>query len=84
MPLAVKNLTDFKLPLDVTLDDSLALLTPRRLSLLPVWTGTASLSTSRDVRAQAGDLQGQLAGDAAQASQVLELVISERIQAHPP
>jgi cytochrome c-type biogenesis protein CcmH len=84
MPLAVKKLTDFKLPLDVTLDDSMAMMPQLRLSLFPRWTVTARISTSGDVRAQAGDLQGQLAVDAAQASQVLELVISERIKANPP
>lgn len=84
MPLAVQKLTDFKLPLDVILDDSMAMMPQLKLSLFPRWTVTARISTSGDVKAQAGDLQGQIAVDAAQASQALELVISERIKADPP
>ena len=84
MPLAVQKLTDFKLPLDVVLDDSMAMMPQLRLSLFPRWTVTARITTSGDVRAQAGDLQGQITVDAAKASQAMELMISERIKADPP
>jgi cytochrome c-type biogenesis protein CcmH len=86
MPLAVQKLTDFKLPLDVLLDDSMAMMPQLKLSSFPRWIVMARISTSGDVKAQPGDLQGQIAVDAAKASasQAIDLVISERIKAGPP
>lgn len=83
MPLAVQKFIDYKLPMDVVLDDSMAMMPQLRLSKFSRWTLTARISRSGDVKAQAGDLQGQLAVDRAMASRPVNLVISEKIKSDP-
>lgn len=83
MPLAVQKLTHFKLPLDVVLDDSMAMMPQLRLSQFSRWKLTARISRNGDVKAQAGDLQGQIRVEQTDASKPVHLVISELIGGDP-
>lgn len=83
MPLAAQKFTDFKLPMDVVLDDSMAMMPQLRLSQFSSWILTARISRSGDVKAQAGDLQGQLKVDQTMASNPVDLIITEQIKADP-
>ncbi|MCF6434747.1 c-type cytochrome biogenesis protein CcmI [Pseudoalteromonas sp. MMG022] len=59
MPLAVAKLTNFNLPLRVTLDDSMAMMPSLKLSSYQNVIITARISTDESVMAQAGELEGQ-------------------------
>lgn len=83
MPLAVQKFTEFKLPMEVVLDDSMAMMPQLRLSQFPRWILTARISHGADVKAQAGDLQGQLTLDQMKAVKPVDLVISQRIAPDP-
>ncbi|MCK9384575.1 MAG: c-type cytochrome biogenesis protein CcmI [Nevskia sp.] len=60
IPLAVQRLTDAKLPLDIQLDDSMAMAPQLKLSQFEQYVVTARLSGGAGVKAQSGDLEGQL------------------------
>lgn len=77
MPLAVQKLDASKLPMTVTLDDSMAMMPTMKLSQFQHWVLTARISQSGGAQAQSGDLQGQLELDRAAASKPVALVISE-------
>ncbi|NOU50836.1 c-type cytochrome biogenesis protein CcmI [Pseudoalteromonas sp. JBTF-M23] len=66
MPLAVAKLTNFNLPLTVTLDDSMAMMPELKLSNYQEVVITARISVDSSVMPQAGELEGQ--------SQVVSLV----------
>jgi cytochrome c-type biogenesis protein CcmH len=77
MPLAVQKLDASKLPMTVTLDDSMAMMPTMKLSQFRRWVLTARISQSGGAQAQPGDLQGQLELDRAAASKPVALLISE-------
>ena len=80
MPLAVQKLDAGKLPLTVTLDDSMAMMPTMKLSQFSRWILTARISQSGGAQVQAGDMQGQLELGRADASKAVSLVISETVQ----
>ncbi|WP_152087522.1 c-type cytochrome biogenesis protein CcmI [Pseudoalteromonas sp. A25] len=59
MPLAVAKLTNFNLPLTVTLDDSMAMMPDLKLSNYQEVIVTARISIDNSVMPQAGELEGQ-------------------------
>uniref|UniRef100_UPI001680B4E5 c-type cytochrome biogenesis protein CcmI n=1 Tax=Pseudoalteromonas sp. S16_S37 TaxID=2720228 RepID=UPI001680B4E5 len=59
MPLAVAKLTNFNLPLVVTLDDSMAMMPELKLSNYQEVVITARISVDSSVMPQAGELEGQ-------------------------
>lgn len=59
MPLAVEKLTDFYLPLVVTLDDSMAMMPNLKLSNFDQVVVTARISIDNSVTVSAGELEGQ-------------------------
>lgn len=77
MPLAVQKLDARKLPVTVTLDDSMAMMPTMKLSQFQKWVLTARISQSGGAQAQSGDLQGQLELDRSAAVKPVALVISE-------
>lgn len=77
MPLAVQKLDAGKLPMTVTLDDSMAMMPSMKLSQFQRWVLTARVSQSGSAQAQPGDLQGSLELDRAAAVKPVTLVISE-------
>ena len=77
MPLAVQKLDASKLPMTVTLDDSMAMMPTMKLSQFQRWVLTARISQSGGAQAQSGDLQGQLELDQSAASKPVALVVSE-------
>lgn len=79
MPLAVQKLDASKLPMTVTLDDSMAMMPTMKLSQFQRWVLTARVSQSGGAQAQSGDLQGQLELDRSAASKPVDLIISEVI-----
>ncbi|MCX7061224.1 MAG: c-type cytochrome biogenesis protein CcmI [Gammaproteobacteria bacterium] len=60
MPLAVQRLPDARLPLAVTLDDSMAMAPGLKLSAFDQYVITARLTASGSVQAQPGDLEGRV------------------------
>lgn len=83
MPLAVQRLTDFQLPMEVVLDDSMAMMPQLKLSAFTRWKVTARIGRGGDVKARVGDLQGELVVDQLVAAQPINLVISEVVQTNP-
>lgn len=79
MPLAVQRLPGARLPLTVTLDDSMGMTPAMKLSQFDRWTITARLSQSGGAQAQPGDLQGSLQLGREAAGQPQILVIRERV-----
>lgn len=77
MPLAVQRLTGAKLPLRVTLDDSMAMTPQLKLSQFERWVVTARLTAGNTVQAESGDLQGRIVVDKTVAQAPLRLVIDE-------
>jgi cytochrome c-type biogenesis protein CcmI len=59
MPLAVQKLTNFNLPLKLTLDDSMAMMPSLKLSNFEDVIVTARISLDDSVMPQAGELEGQ-------------------------
>ncbi|RJE75809.1 c-type cytochrome biogenesis protein CcmI [Pseudoalteromonas sp. MSK9-3] len=59
MPLAVEKLTDFNLPLMVTLDDSMAMMPNLKLSNFEQVVITARISVDNSVTISNGELEGQ-------------------------
>lgn len=79
MPLAVQKLDAGKLPMTVTLNDSMAMMPSMKLSQFQRWVLTARISQSGGAQAQSGDLQGQLELDRSAASRPVTLVISDTV-----
>lgn len=67
MPLAVQRLPGAKLPLSVTLDDSMAMAPQLRLSQFERYALTARLSAAGGAQAQSGDLEGRISASRADA-----------------
>ena len=79
MPLAVQKLDASRLPVTLTLDDSMAMMPALKLSQFQRWILTARVSRSGSAQAQSGDLQGQLVLDRSAASKPVELLVSETV-----
>ncbi|TXH03497.1 MAG: c-type cytochrome biogenesis protein CcmI [Nevskiaceae bacterium] len=77
MPLAVQRLPVTQLPVEVTLDDSMAMAPTLKLSQFDRWVVTARISAGGTALPQSGDLQGQATVTRAQASKPLSLTIAE-------
>jgi cytochrome c-type biogenesis protein CcmH len=60
MPLAVQRLPGARLPVTVTLDDSMAMMPSMKLSQFERYVLTARLSATGGAQASAGDLEGSL------------------------
>lgn len=60
MPLAVQKLADAKLPLEITLDESMAMAPGMSLSQFDRYVITARYSAAGSVQAQPGDLEGHI------------------------
>ena len=75
MPLAVQRLPGAQLPLDVRLDDGMAMMPALRLSSFPAYVVTARLTGGGGVQSQSGDLEGTLQVQRTQSGQRLELRI---------
>jgi len=75
MPLAVQRLPGQKPPLEVKLDDSMAMAPSLRLSAFDRYIITARLSGGGGAQAQSGDLEGSLHVGREQAGKPLELRI---------
>jgi cytochrome c-type biogenesis protein CcmH len=67
IPLAVQRLSGAKLPLELTLDDSMAMAPQLRMSQFERYVITARLSASGGAQAQSGDLEGRISAARAQA-----------------
>lgn len=77
MPLAVQKLDAGKLPMTVTLDDTMAMMPTMKLSQFQRWILTARVSRTGGAQPQSGDLQGTLELDRADAVKPVTLTISE-------
>lgn len=67
MPLAVQRLQDARLPLSLSLDDSMAMAPGLKLSAFEQYVITARLSAAGTVQAQPGDLEGRVEASRASA-----------------
>ena len=79
MPLAVQKFDAARLPIELTLDDSMAMTPALRLSQFDHWLVTARVSASGSAQPQSGDLQGQLRVERAQAVKPVQITISEAV-----
>lgn len=79
MPLAVQKLADAKLPLDVTLDESMAMAPGMSLSKFDQYVITARYSAAGSVQAQPGDLEGRIEATRAQSGGAPLSVVIERV-----
>ncbi len=75
MPLAVQRVEGAKLPMQVKLDDSLAMMPDLKLSRFDAWTVTARYSRSGVATPSSGDLEGTLSVTREQAAAPLNLLI---------
>jgi cytochrome c-type biogenesis protein CcmH len=81
MPLAVQRIPNPTLPLTLTLDDAQAMMPSMKLSSFKRWIVTARLSASGGAQPQAGDWQGSLTVDAAEAGKPVAIEIGEVVGA---
>jgi len=79
MPLAVQRFPDAKLPLTVSLDDTMAMAPGLNLSGFEQYVITARYSASGSVQAQAGDLEGRIDAVRAQAGGAPLSVVIDRV-----
>ncbi len=79
MPLAVQKLPAARLPLSVTLDDTMAMTPAMTLSQFDRYTVTARLSRSGGALAESGDLEGSVTVTRAQAEKTVLLTITRAV-----
>lgn len=80
MPLAVQRLPGATLPLEVSLDESMAMAPGLSLSRFEQYVITARLSAAGSVQAQPGDLEGRIEATQAQSGgKALTLVIDKQL-----
>lgn len=79
LPLAVQRLADVRLPLTVTLDESMAMAPNMTLSKFDAYTITARFSASGTVQAQPGDLEGRIEASRAQSGGAPLSVVIDRV-----
>lgn len=75
MPLAVQRLPGAKLPLEVVLDDSMAMMPQLKLSQFDRWTVTARITAGGSVKAESGDWEGSRAVSRVESAQPIALTI---------
>lgn len=75
MPLAVQRLADARLPLEISLDDSMAMMPQMKLSLFDQWVVTARVSASGGVKAESGDWEGSRPVSRVESAQPIDLRI---------
>jgi cytochrome c-type biogenesis protein CcmH len=75
MPLAVQRLAGAKLPLEIILDDSMAMMPQMKLSLFDQWVVTARVSASGGVKAESGDWEGSRPVSKVESAQPIDLKI---------
>ena len=75
MPLAVQRLTDARLPVEIILDDSMAMMPQMKLSLFDRWVVTARVSASGGVKAESGDWEGSRPVSRVESAQPIDLRI---------
>ncbi|MDT0498366.1 c-type cytochrome biogenesis protein CcmI [Algiphilus sp. W345] len=80
MPLAVQRLAVDHWPVEVRLDDSMAMIPSARLSQFDRWVLTARLSEDGDAIPGPGDLQAQKTIDASSSGDRVDLVIDQVLQ----
>lgn len=80
MPLAVQRLSVDHWPVEVRLDDSMAMIPSARLSQFDRWVLTARLSEDGDAIPGPGDLQAQKTIDASSSGDRVDLVIDQVLQ----
>lgn len=79
MPLAVQKLADARLPLEVTLDESMAMAPGMSLSKFEQYVITARYSAAGSVQAQPGDLEGRVEASRAQSGGAPLNVVIDRV-----
>jgi len=79
MPLAVQKLHPSSWPVEITLDDSMAMAPALRLSQFDRWIVTARLGGEGTPTAQSGDLQGHAEVARAQIQPTVDILISEQV-----
>ncbi|WP_293397540.1 c-type cytochrome biogenesis protein CcmI [Nevskia sp.] len=79
MPLAVQKLGPAKLPLEVTLDESMAMAPGLSLSKFDQYVITARYSAAGSVQAQPGDLEGRIEATRAQSGGAPLAVVIDRV-----
>ena len=79
MPLAVQRLADAKLPLEVTLDESMAMAPGMSLSKFDQYVITARYSAAGSVQAQPGDLEGRIEASRTQSGGAPLNVVIDRL-----
>ncbi len=79
MPLAVQKLRPQSWPVEITLDDSMAMAPALKLSAFDRWIVTARLGAEGSPMAQSGDLQGQVMVSRGTSPQNVDVVISEQV-----
>ncbi len=80
MPLAVQKLHPERWPVELTLDDSMAMAPAMRLSQFDRWIVTARLGAEGSPMAQPGDLQGQVVVSRGASPQNVDVLISELVE----
>ena len=75
MPLAVQRLPGAKLPLEVVLDDSMAMMPQLKLSQFESWTVTARITAGGGVKAESGDWEGSRTVSRVESAQPIALTI---------
>ncbi len=75
MPLAVQRLPGAKLPLEVVLDDSMAMMPQLKLSQFDRWTVTARITAGGSVKAESGDWEGSRTVSGVESAQPIALTI---------
>lgn len=79
MPLAVQKLGPAKLPLEVTLDESMAMAPGLSLSKFDQYVITARYSAAGSVQAQPGDLEGRIEATRAQSGGAPLVVVIDHV-----
>ena len=79
MPLAVQKLKPTSWPIEITLDDSMAMAPALKLSQFDRWVITARLGAEGSPMAQSGDLQGQVVVSRGTSPQNVDVVINEQV-----
>lgn len=75
MPLAVQRLPGAKLPLEVTLDDSMGMMPQLKLSQFDRWVVTARITAGGSVKAESGDWEGSRPVSRVESAQPIALTI---------
>lgn len=75
MPLAVQKLPGARLPLEITLDDSMAMMPQLKLSQFDRWIVTARITAGGSVKAEPGDWEGSRPVSRVESAQPVLLTI---------